>query len=98
MAAFAKLLDSPSQIGRVTSAFEKAIAGSFETHPMRHMTQAEVKRRFDLCAEAFEKLRGQLKWGIARALDAVPGYLRAKLDGREWEPDKRTIWTPGDGG
>jgi len=100
MTAFAKLLDSPAQIATVTLAIESAIAQSFEAnkHPMRHMTSAEVKRRFDLCASIFEKLRGDLKWGITRATDQLPIYLNETLSGRDWMPDARTIWTPGDGG
>lgn len=97
MAAFAKLLDSPALIGKVTLAFENAIAGSFEKHKMRHMTQAEVKRRFEICSEIFEKLRSELAWGIDRIIDQMPHYLDEVLSGRDFVPNARTVWTPGDG-
>lgn len=98
MAAFAKLVDDPQVLARVVRGFEAAIAKSFDgKHAMRHPTQAEVKRRFDLCASMFEKTRGDLKWGIERILGALDEYLDAKLDGRDWSPGSRTIWAPGDG-
>lgn len=99
MGSFAKLIDE-GQVGRVTLAFEETIAASFETHKMRHMTTAEVKRRFEMCARIFEKLRGELKWGIERILDTLPTYLGCELDGKDWASDAqgaRTIWAPGDG-
>lgn len=97
MPAFAKLLDSPALIGKVTLAFETTIAASFEKHKMRHMTQAEVKRRFDICSTIFEKLRSELKWGVDRIIDQMPYYLDEMLSGRDFTPNARTVWTPGDG-
>lgn len=90
-----KLVDE-HQIARVTIAFEEAIADSFVAHPMRHTTGAEVKRRFDICASIFVKLRSDLKWGIARALDRIPEYLNTVLSGNDWTPDTRACWMPGD--
>jgi len=95
--AFAKLVDDERDLSRVTLAIEAAIARSFETHPMRHMTHAEVKRRFDICARIFERLRGQLGWGVVRALDMMPQYLEAELNGSTWTPDARACWMPKDG-
>lgn len=98
--AFAALLAKGSasgELGRVTLAFEAMIAKSFETHPMRHMTRAEVKRRFDMCARIFDRLCGDLHWGVTRALDQMPTYLRSELDGVSWTPDKRRCWVPSDG-
>ncbi len=94
MAAFEMLVSDPSKLARVTRSFEAIIAASFESHPMRHMTAAEVKRRFDMCASIFETLRVSLKWSIDRILDKLPSYLGCELDGADWKPDARTIWTP----
>lgn len=95
--AFGQLLENDRQRAQVVGAFEAMISSSLETHPMRHLTQAEVKRRFDLCAGIFERLRGQLGWGIARVLDRMPEYFRAELDGVAWTPDPRACWMPNDG-
>jgi hypothetical protein len=95
--AFVKLLENDRQLAQVTGAFEAMIARSLETHPMRHVTRAEVKRRFEMCTAIFERLRGQLSWGIARTLDRMPGYFEAELNGSPWSPDERACWMPQDG-
>jgi len=96
---FVKLVED-GQVGTVTIAFERAIAKSFETHPMRQgvsgISSAEVKRRFEICAKIFVKLKGDLKWGLQRALDHVSEYLTAELNGSDWVPDARACWMPGD--
>lgn len=92
---FVKLIDS-KQVGAVTLAFTKTIEASFITHPMRVMTQSEVKRRFNICASIFCELRGNLKWGVQRAVDRVPEYLGKVLNGESWKPDARACWMPGD--
>lgn len=86
-------------VGRVTLFFERTIEGSFRTHPMRmgRMTQAEVKRRFEICCSIFEQLRGELKWGIDRIEQHLPTYFCAELDGAPWKPNTRTFWLPEDG-
>ncbi len=94
---FARLVDE-NHVGKVTMAFEEAITKSFEKHPMRHLTKSEVDRRFDLAAKIFVKLRGELKWGIDRALGHLSEYLGAELSGSDWTPDPRSCWMPEDGG
>jgi hypothetical protein len=98
---WAKLI-SEDQVGRVTLAFEQAIADSIGTDRGRTsailvvsptITDREVKRRFAICAKIFEALRGDLKWSIARVLDHLPRYLRAELDGVSWMPDTRGAWS-----
>lgn len=88
---WAKLL-SEDQVGRVTRGFIEVISLSYRTSPGRQ-TQNETKRRFDLCAAAFEEMRGDLQWSIERCLDELPPALRARLDGTPWKPDKRSSWT-----
>lgn len=96
---FANLVEQ-NKVGVVTLAFEDAITKSFISHPMRNMTRSEVKRRFDMCAVIFSKLRGDKKWGLQRALDYVVIYLRNELDGVSWEEgaakQQRSVWAPGD--
>lgn len=84
------------EVGRVTLSFEETIAFSFITDGSR-LTASEVKRRFELCAGIFKKLRGDLHWGIDRALHFLPTYLRDELEGVAWKPDSRTMWMPRDG-
>lgn len=97
MAAFAKLIHDPKDLSKVTLAFERIIRASLESHPVRHLTDREITRRFEMCAKIFESLRSDLKWSIDRILDKLPSYLGCELDGSDWKPDARTIWTPGDG-
>lgn len=92
---FVKLVED-GKVGTVTVAFERAITRSFAKHPMRHTTVAEIKRRFEMCAAIFVKLRGELHWGLQRALDKIPEYLDAELSGSAWTPDARACWMPGD--
>jgi hypothetical protein len=85
------------QIGRVTRAFEVAIEQSLKTDRPRlqHITQAEVKHRFDLCLDTFKVLRGDKQWSLTRIIDNLPSMLRARLDRVDWEPDDRqTLWVP----
>lgn len=96
MPAFASLLET-KDVSRVTLAFERIINASFESHAVRHLTQSEVKRRFEMCAKIFETLRSDMKWSIERILDKLPIYLGCELDGADWKPDARTLWIPSDG-
>jgi hypothetical protein len=84
------------QFARAMLGIEHAIERSFQSDGAR-MTQAEVRRRFDICERVFRQLRGDLGWGLQRVLDHLPGYLRCELDGAPWEPDRRTLWMPEDG-
>lgn len=85
-----------NQVQRVALAIEAAVRASFAANGAR-VTGDEVKRRFRICERIFRALRGDLGWGLERVLDRLPHYLRSELDGVPWEPDRRTIWMPGDG-
>lgn len=84
------------QLEPAVLGIERAVTRSFETDGAR-MTDAEVRRRFQICERLFRQLRGDLGWGLVRVLDHLPHYLRCELDGRAWEPDRRTLWMPEDG-
>lgn len=93
--AFADLVEQ-EQVGRVSLAIERAIAASFSEDGAR-MTGDEVRHRFAICERLFRRLRGDLGWGLQRALDHLPRYLRCELDGIPWQPDARMVWVPADG-
>ena len=89
---FAQLVNEGA-VGRVVRGFERVIARSFQQDKGTR-TQAEVRRRFDICARIFRMLRGDLKWTVPRILDHLGEYLRAELDGLPWTPNERSLWTP----
>jgi hypothetical protein len=93
--AFADLV-AGDQVGCVSLAIERAIERSFREDCAR-MTGDEVRRRFAICERLFRRLRGDLSWGLQRALDHLPSYLRCELDGIPWQPNARTVWMPADG-
>ena len=92
----AALMSNPRDLGIVVGGFERVIFGSFIVD-QGPQTMAEIKRRFEICTRIFKELRGDLDWGLQRILDHLPAYLRAELDGMEWEPDTRQCWVPSDG-
>ena len=95
MGAFGDLVVR-DQVERVSLAIERGIAQSFREDGAR-MTGDEVRRRFAICERLFRRLRGDLGWGLQRALDHLPHYLRCELDGIPWQPNARTFWVPADG-
>lgn len=94
---FLDAFSTRGQALRVSKVFEAAIRASLEKHPVRHLTDAEIKRRFAICEKWFRTLRGDKRWGIDRTLDAIPLALEGELSGVGYEPDGRAVWCPGDG-
>lgn len=84
------------QLPRAGAIIHKAVEESFATDrpKMRHMTHAEVKRRFDIALRIFKTLRGDKGWSLERIGDNLPAYVRNELDGVAWQPDTRSLWTP----
>lgn len=102
---FASLV-TEDRIGDVVAGIEAAVVASFAAdlapgrvilvHAGPRVTHAETKRRADICVNIVRALRGDLKWGLERILDALPAFLRKELDGEAWEPDaRRAMWTAG---
>jgi hypothetical protein len=91
------LLQTPASLGAVTKGIQRAVERSLKSHPMRHLTRDEVKRRFDICVRWFKVLRMDKKLSIERCVDEMPKALRAELDGKKYEPHVRSLWMPGDG-
>jgi hypothetical protein len=79
----------------VATAIENAVMRSFETRPMRGgITQAEVRRRFEICEGIWKVLRLEQRWSVMRVCDHLERYLIQDIDGIAWEPDRRAVWIP----
>ena len=85
------LLDIKTR-ARVADAITKAIGASFVTHDQAVQTDAEVKRRFEICLELAQVMRNDLKWSWVRVCDALPQALNDVLTDGEWVPPARSAW------
>lgn len=79
---------------KINTAFANIVTDSFTTHPMRHKTDAEQRRRISILIEFFRIMRGEKKWPLDRALQEVRFALLSKLDGREydWPPEGQILY------
>ncbi|RTL06443.1 hypothetical protein EKK58_05680 [Candidatus Dependentiae bacterium] len=79
---------------KINTAFAGIVTDSFKTHPMRHQTDAEQRRRISILIDYFRIMRGEKKWPLDRALQEVRFALEAKLDGREfeWPPEGQVLY------
>jgi hypothetical protein len=81
-------------IPRIEAGILAIVEQSFVTHPMRHRTGAEERRR---CAFALDKLRyfmHERKWAVDKALSYIAPALTAALDTRNFEVRERTLYVP----
>jgi hypothetical protein len=93
---FASLALDKRQLAKVVLGIEAAVAASFLVDHDRSsiimpfgrgdVTQAEMKRRAEMCRDMFRELRGDLKWSVDRIIDQLPDMLRKRLDGEDWIP------------
>lgn len=90
-------LVSEERVGTVTLFFQHCIEQSFQTDRprMQHITEAEVKRRFEIVARIFEQLRGDLHWSLEKIFELMPQYVRDELSGVPWTPSSSDFWLPG---
>lgn len=72
-----------------------AIDASFRAHPMRHHTDDEVRRRFNLCVEILGVLVKDCHWSPQRAFDHLATYLLQHMNGQSWKPASGRVWLPG---
>lgn len=103
---FAEFLNSPAEATEVSNAIHDMIMKSFGTDAARkalstgrgevRATQAEVRRRFNIIADWFKVLRGDMGWSMKRTIDELPKALRAQLDGGTYVPNTRALWAPGE--
>lgn len=70
----------------IAQVFCALVERSFVTHPMRRVTDGEVKRRTDLLERWLRKLCDGQRWPIDRALHCLHIALRHELDGERYEP------------
>lgn len=99
---FAELATDPAQLERTHLAFERAILASFGEDAARsgsrippRVTQAEIKRRFEILERWFRILRRELGWSLPRALDHLSAILRSELGGVPWTPPAQgRAWIP----
>ncbi len=87
-------------LGQLVNAITEAIYQSFLS-PEGRMTNApmdEKRRRFAICMDWAQVLRGDLKWGMQRICDNIPAILKTELSGNKWRPDDRRCWISSDGG
>lgn len=85
---FADLLNTKADFMRCCRGIERALARSFAEdearggpdYRARVQTDTETKRRAEICGAWFRRLRGDLGYSIAAALDELPRALRATLD------------------
>ena len=83
----------PNKKARIENAIKRAVEGSFVKYPMRHMTQHEVARRFNIAFEGYRELRNGANWSYFRALDHIDRLLDEALDGIELNRNiRRSSW------
>lgn len=97
MAGDLALLRLTGDEGRVTKAILWIVEDSFVTHPMRHITQAEVKRRTDFVLEKFRFFRSERRWPVDKALSHLRPALKAALDTNDFAVRERTLYVPDQG-
>lgn len=95
-ASLPSLFSPGEQMAKLVLGSEKALRYSFEQRPMQNgaITDTEKKRRAAMCIEIARVLRGDCKWSVDKVADYLPRYLLNELDGIDWKPDKRQVWTP----
>lgn len=77
---------------KIDKVFADVIERSFTTHPMRHITDHEIKRRGFILIRWFRILRGEKRWALDRALHEVGRALRAELDGLTYTPSDSVLY------
>ena len=100
-------LVADGQAGLVTRRFEEMILASFspdiaahgvDGKPRPRMTAAEIKRRFNILADWFGVMKGDLGWSLQRVMDNLPIALQKTLNGDSYTPDVRhAAWSAAQG-
>lgn len=84
--------EDPRNIAKLVRGIEKAVQRSYDQDAIRDgagrvvTTQAEIRRRTNLCIDMAKDLRHDAKWSIDRISDALPRMLRRRLDGQDFDP------------
>jgi hypothetical protein len=83
-------------MARIQAGVGRVVRSSFDSHPVRHLTDAKIKERIDFCIAKAAELHHVMKWSSERIIDELPAALKAHLDGTNWEPSKRASWAGSD--
>lgn len=89
----------PAKLMQVFDSITRAVARSFEDDRQNsgiillsglNPSEAEIKRRTEICYDWFVRLRGDCSYSTRKALDYLPKALRTTLDGAIFEPPPAT--------
>lgn len=94
---FSDLVYNQEDLKNVALTFMHTIKKSFYEDRNRDgrvpsVTEAEIKRRYQICEAHFRDARGGVGWSLQRALDTLPIALRAKLDGKDFTYSAHQGW------
>lgn len=99
-----ELVKTPGQLVQVMQRTAIAVRRSFEEDRRRstlvllslaNPSQAEIKRRAEICYSWFVRLRTEHGYSTDKALDHLPRALRGDLDGTPWTPPPAERgWSP----
>ncbi len=82
-------------VPRVVAALTSIVEASFVVCPARALTKRAAAERVAICLALLQRLKGDLKWSLPRALDHVPEYLVYELEGVSYAPATGRTWTAG---
>lgn len=101
---FGDLAGEPELLMRVQIAMSDAIAKSFRQDAAKHgfefvrrvNTDSERKRRAQMLAMLYRRMRGDWGWSVLRTIDTLAEALRVELDGGTYERPRGRLWLAGD--
>lgn len=101
---FGDLAGEPELLARVRRAFTRALAKSFDQDAAvcgvdfarRMNTDTERRRRAQLLATLYRRMRGDWGWSVQRTIDTLAEALRVELDGGTYERPRGRLWLAGD--
>lgn len=88
-------LVEPHMYKRVGALLYDAVILSYVHCPGR-MTTTAVKERASHAYDIFIILRADFCYPLSRIEECLGHYVALKLEGAEWNPQKRRTWVPGD--
>lgn len=80
------------EMARVAPLLAKIVEHSFVTHPMRHVTGAERKRRVDTVTRIYFELRRDKRWTEQKALNHARAAFKAELDTTNFKARDRGMY------
>lgn len=80
------------EMQRVAPQLTAIVAHSFVTHPMRHPTTAEHKRRVDATTRIYFEFRRDKRWTEAKSINHVRAALVAELNTQAFNARDRGMY------